>query len=229
MLNSNKIAGLTEVRNRCHTPKSRPWDCVIYSTVFTEKNCRTLRPVRLWTLLPDTTILSINLDSSTQPLRLDSEECQSGRLPEGDFWYETLHPVVEGPSERDGLAGLVHCWHSPLVDAQAVPAVDRHDTAQPIHSRVSAVKSLWREGTKQSGSVLSAVWYHSVTEVIQHKNKHMKNESLVRSEVWLHTPLLYLFFFFETRPYYVTGGTRTCYVDLKLTEICVSLPLEYWN
>lgn len=82
-----------------------------------------------------------------QSTRADGSISQDS--PEGYFWHEALHPVVERPGERNGLADLVHCGHSALINTQAVPTIDGHDTAQPIRSHVSDASPPCREETRR--------------------------------------------------------------------------------
>ena len=53
-------------------------------------------------------------------------------LPKSDLGDGTLDPIVEGLSQGDGLARLVHGGHLSLVHSQRRTAVDGHQTTQPI-------------------------------------------------------------------------------------------------
>lgn len=90
----------------------------------------------------------------------------SGYSPEGDFWHEALHSIVERPGQRNCLANLIHCWHSSLIDTQAISTVDGHNTAQPICSHVSGVRPLWREGTLRNRLIFNKFSKYYVTPLI---------------------------------------------------------------
>ena len=53
-------------------------------------------------------------------------------LPKCHLGDGALDPIVEGLSEGDGLAALVHGGHLSLVHPQRRTAVDGHQTTQPI-------------------------------------------------------------------------------------------------